>query len=501
MKNNLEKYYEDTLDEHYLNIAISDIDKLDEITIHVMEQDRPDFVLPMNVKSVNDSAILRFELPSNATALKYYANTMQKEQFVSLFLKIINPFLDCMDWFLDAHQFLLDEGNIYVDRESGNVSYIYIPDNDYKNSDEDIFDFLRTVFTRFNITDDQKLTLEIYRFFDNEKLKTLTGLQTILKRNERPTNLVKKTRGASSYVINASNEKEKQKIQLINEDSNNKPLQPQIEMSSEIQTNKKKDKGKEKQDNGLVSNEEKPKDTDDFFINLFGDEEQENKKGSKEKKEKKSVGLFGGFRKSKKQEDATDDKKSRDQRFFSLKKNDRKDQQLNNDIKNEEVKGSPLFSPEAENEIRRKQNINTSEYAFPFQAPYDSSNTVVLDSDSTAIVESLEDGFLQLIASPLGGAPDHISLKFKQKQLFLGRAVKDEPLPDIAFPNHFKSIGRKHVVFEKHDDGIYIIDLGSLNHTTLDGETMVPNREYMLKTGSVIGLTLAAPIKYKVVLR
>ena len=130
------------------------------------------------------------------------------------------------------------------------------------------------------------------------------------------------------------------------------------------------------------------------------------------------------------------------------------------------------------------------------QMPQDSS-TVILDDDTDI---SQGDGYMQLLSSELAGAPDLITLDGSKQFMTIGRLAKGEAEPDIAFPADFRTIGRRHAQIMKEGGTYYIVDLGSQNHTTLNGEVIAANRKYELTDGSVVGFTVSKPVKYRLTL-
>ena len=47
-------------------------------------------------------------------------------------------------------------------------------------------------------------------------------------------------------------------------------------------------------------------------------------------------------------------------------------------------------------------------------------------------------------------------------------------------------ISRRHAVLRKTEDGVVLIDQGSTNNTRLNGEKLVPGREYVLSAGDLV---------------
>ncbi len=59
-------------------------------------------------------------------------------------------------------------------------------------------------------------------------------------------------------------------------------------------------------------------------------------------------------------------------------------------------------------------------------------------------------------------------------------------------------ISRMHLRIERRGDNYYAIDLGSGNHTLIDGQMMVPNTQYQLNSGAVLSIAANIPVRYRV---
>ena len=78
------------------------------------------------------------------------------------------------------------------------------------------------------------------------------------------------------------------------------------------------------------------------------------------------------------------------------------------------------------------------------------------------------------------------------------RALNDAVQPNICFDRSFMQVSRMHLRIERKGDSYYAIDLGSGNHTLIDGQMMVPNTQYLLNSGSVVSIAVNMPVRYRV---
>ena len=110
----------------------------------------------------------------------------------------------------------------------------------------------------------------------------------------------------------------------------------------------------------------------------------------------------------------------------------------------------------------------------------------------------LSGAYLELIESAVPGAMGRIDIDMGKSSLLIGRISSDENKPDIAFPREFTRIGRQHARMENRGGELYLTDLGSVNHTLLNGQTMSPNQAYKLTDGAEISFTISHPVRYRV---
>ena len=106
--------------------------------------------------------------------------------------------------------------------------------------------------------------------------------------------------------------------------------------------------------------------------------------------------------------------------------------------------------------------------------------------------------WMDLIETSQPGAPLIIELNFAKPFITIGRMSSDEKQPDVVFPGEFKRIGRQHARIERRGTDLYLIDLGSVNHTMVDGKVMIPNQPYQLQDGMEIAFTVSKPVRYRV---
>lgn len=225
---------------------------------------------------------------------------------------------------------------------------------------------------------------------------------------------------------------------------------------------------------------------------LKSEEPEEVQKADPDSDEKIMEVLFGDNKKSKRKEKPKKEKKIKEKRgkekpqarggLFRKKKEPAQ-------AASEELGGTAAISLEA---LSMKKTGRAEEYFGTDTECYGEETEILSDSQMNG------SSFLELVYSELMGAPERIELNFPGRFQIIGRSSNDEARPDVAFPGDFKRIGRRHARIEKNERGYCIIDLGSVNHTFLNGQRMIPNQPYPLSNGMEVQFTESKPVRYRV---
>ncbi len=459
-----------SLEAIFLNIKLDDPIDIDEIAMKTINNDCPDFLIPFQLLEVNGSTQLRYKL-INTIALEYIDTTYTKKDFIKLFMNLLNPLIKGNEWFLDYHCFCIDPQYVYIDRISNLVLYIYVPEASYKNTDQEIFNFIKNTFNKMTITDDPGFQVTLFQFFIKDGV-TLIDLYKMLQ-NEQTTKGTQQAAPAPA-PIPAPVPAQPVMNNIQSQPINNQPKAVTPNLSKPIPQVVKKEPPKPipqaqvSQPNSVSNNSN---DNGDVMGLLFGNNPAPKNKPKKEEKAGKTpFSLFGGGKK--------------------------KDDGVPVSI------GTPNNTPINQPQVN---NVSPASYNNNFQPQNQSfaqSDIYSPDSDVTmTFTEGSKRGgpHLELVSSSIAGAPSRIDLDFTKEFISIGRASSDEVQPDIIFPRDFTFIGRKHARISRDNNGkFFIIDLGSKNHTFVDGTMLVPNQMYELVSGKEIVFTESTPVKYRV---
>lgn len=440
-----------SLEGNYLNVPLQEPVQLDEIVIKVVKQDCPEFLIPFRIVEINDSMSLRYKL-TDMIALEYTDRTLHKAKFIRLYKNLLAPFMKGNDWFLDYHNLCIDSKYIFLDKMNTLAHFIYIPEHSCRNTDEEILQFFKDTFVQITITDDASFQVRLFQYFTKADV-TLSDLYRMISEEDRKLGSAEKVPAADVSRASVQNKASGDGHPLVN----GNPARPKL--------NVKTDTVQEKIEPASQALSDSHDGEDEVMQALFGNnkkKEKEKGKSQKKEKERKAAG-FGFFGKKNEQSGGR-----------KAEENYQKEQKP--------------FSSGADS----ANSINPFEESLPMYMPDENDKT-----------EIISDGFhlkpyLELIESSLTGALSRIELDFNNRYITIGRSSSDESQPDVAFSREFTQISRRHARIEKREDSYYVIDLGSTNHTVLNGQILMPNQPYQLTDGGELAFSDSKPIRYKI---
>ena len=462
-----------SLEANFLNIQLEEPINIDEIAMKTINNDCPDFLIPFQLLEVNGSTQLRYKL-INTIALEYIDTTYTKKDFIKLFMNLLNPLIKGNEWFLDYHCFCIDPQYVYIDRISNLVLYIYVPEASYKNTDQDIFNFIKNTFNKMTITDDPGFQVTLFQFFIKDGV-TLIDLYKMLQNEQTTKGMQQAAPSPAPAPIPAPVPVQPVVNNVQPQPINNQPPVAPNNFKPAHQIIKKEPPQNIVKTPPVapppVVDKNNQQSNDDIISSLFGNNPAPKNKPKKEEKAGKTpFSLFGGGKK--------------------------KDDGVPVSI------GTPNNTPINQPQVNNVSPANYNNNFQPQNQSFAQSDIYSPDSDVTmTFTEGSKRGgpHLELVSSAIAGAPSRIDLDFTKEFISIGRASSDEVQPDIIFPRDFTFIGRKHARISRDNNGkFFIIDLGSKNHTFVDGTMLVPNQMYELVSGKEIVFTESTPVKYRV---
>lgn len=448
----------------YVTLALSEKDEIDKIADGMMTNNKIAGLLPMSKQWVSRGWVLQYQV-SNLAPLSTKIQNLVDEKRLVLFLKgICDAVLECGEYLLSADKIIFDEKSVYIDPLTGEPRLIYVPLIEVEEQDTPQI-FIKKVIHQIvhSLSAGSKLkpVLYEYTFEDNFDIRRFRESLESLNGNSDRLN---------ADLINGKSRNEVSPSPLSAPPQAPFPLMPAAPISTEE-----------------VKHPDETKHPD-------GTEPSDDANS-----QKKKFGFFGSGAKDKKEKDK--------------KEKDRKGAPKNLGM------SVPGMDNPFEPALTEDNHISSSFVKPPITDSSDSGYTVILQQESDdpqpsgisegydADVTQIDGGFsesegayFELKESALSGAPDIIRIDMSRSELLIGRISSDEARPDIAFPREFKKIGRKHALVVVRGGELYLKDIGSVNHTFLNGQMLTPNQEYRLKGGDEITFTSSEPVKYRVML-
>lgn len=99
---------------------------LDKKALYTIEADCPPFIVPFRHRSIDGEIECVYQL-GERTKLLYRFGRRSTADYARLWNGLLRPILDCEDWFLKQSSFVLNVEYIFIGRDEGAISYLYVP--------------------------------------------------------------------------------------------------------------------------------------------------------------------------------------------------------------------------------------------------------------------------------------------------------------------------------------------------------------------------------------
>ncbi|MCD7739071.1 MAG: FHA domain-containing protein [Lachnospiraceae bacterium] len=459
-------------------------DKLDDISLKVLKQDSPEFLLPMRCIGVDGERELRYEIV-DGTRFSYFSEKMQKGDFARLLKNMLLPYKNCQDWFLDYHNLLLDPEHIILRHRDYFVWYLYLPQKEPAQTDAEIERFFENLIMSTELVNDSSgYAMRLLRVLKGSNTHVFGLLEELMK-EEQPS----EEQPAPESV--------RETLKAVPQPGSwrRTPEADVRPMAQEHQPSEKKEQrkpapapgggmrpgqnfGEEDVEGGLLKN-------------LFGEEEEEEtgKKGKSKTREKK-------------EKPAKEPKSSKQPKPVKEPKPEKGGGFLGGIFGSKAAKASDSGNDSvAEQGGSRQQPMEPA----PVVSSSRGSAAGYYGDDGATVFEVTERDmeketvFLQLIDSGGYALPREIQLDLSKGFVTVGRCDKaGNAQCDYNFSASISFISRSHMRIERKENQLQIIDMGSSNGTYLNREKIVPNMAYPLQRGDTIGFSRSYSAIYQV---
>lgn len=127
-------------------------EQLDQKAFYTLQSDLPEFLVPFHYRNV-DGQIECVYQPGNRSKLHYFWGGRKPEEYVRLWEHILEPLLECGDWFCKPSSFVLDIPYLFIDKDSGTVSYLYVPSKESCMERDALKNMAMAISDKVNVTD------------------------------------------------------------------------------------------------------------------------------------------------------------------------------------------------------------------------------------------------------------------------------------------------------------------------------------------------------------
>ena len=120
--------YENSASCSYLVVMAGENEQILDYQVSMLECNRPEYMLPMEIKRENETVHFYFDITSRLT-LEFLLKrkSLKRNEFVRLLTDVARSLADCDGYLLIDSGFLLDAGFIYIDPETLKIYLAYIP--------------------------------------------------------------------------------------------------------------------------------------------------------------------------------------------------------------------------------------------------------------------------------------------------------------------------------------------------------------------------------------
>lgn len=147
--------------EKCFTLALEEGQDIDQIGMRMLRSDPPPFLAPVSFSEVNGQGILKYRTGSGIS-LSYWKETMSLDDLCIFWENLTAPLRDCRDWLLDYRCFCMDEAYVFLDKQTKEVRYLYLPIKNRVSSEDSIKQFLLRVLSSREVTDGLEQKLKLY---------------------------------------------------------------------------------------------------------------------------------------------------------------------------------------------------------------------------------------------------------------------------------------------------------------------------------------------------
>lgn len=186
-------FYENQNTNSFLVYRLEESDKLDSFNYGMLANNKINNIIPANLTQVNADKYLKYNVSSTVTLKQYFEGIVNKNRIVNVFLSICNALMDANEYMIDTSMIILDPEYIFVDVSTAKASLICFPIVGYSREAKTIDFFKNIIFTtQYDRTENSDYVAEIITFlnssenFSIEKFKNMISKLTMTSTGSNP---------------------------------------------------------------------------------------------------------------------------------------------------------------------------------------------------------------------------------------------------------------------------------------------------------------------------
>ncbi|MGI5999535.1 MAG: DUF6382 domain-containing protein [Candidatus Merdisoma sp.] len=497
----------------FLVYELSRDEGLEPMTMGMMENNRIEGIIPAVYTQIDERRLLKYNVSARVSLKQYFSGSVAKRQMLGILFSLVSAFLAAEEYMLEPKFFELDPEWIFVDVSRVKAGMICLPVEKEEEEDEQVrLDefFKQLVFgVRFDTAEDSGYVAKLISFLNGGRTFSLQELQKLLKELMKEENAPfaaerqpqASTSGPEALARQGENRGSGGALQTGSagalslsrpDTSPQQVVWPETGQPGEMPV-----QGIPDQDVSVQGIPGQPRTVPAELRTPVGQAEQSKKQ---------KFGLFGSKKeKAPKSEKPVKEKKAKEKpvkekkSLFGGKKKE-KDSQPSYAAVGFQVPGQPVVMPQAGSSASvghagapapgpqaaaRSGMQNSSGSGQPVRTvPGNFGSTVVLNGGESA-------GTVVLSAQP-DLHPRAWLLRVRNSQrMYLDKNVvrmgSDQSYVDLVIPDN-RAVSRSHADILCQEDGYYVRDNNSTNHTYLNGQAVAPGQLVRLEDGARLRL-------------
>lgn len=154
---------------------LQESDRIDNLTLGMLVNNRITGVARISPVQIKKDKYFQYNITNKVSMRDYLGETVQRDKLLQIFLQIAETLLEAEEYMINPTSFLLDEQNIYVDKNTGEIAFVCIPLLSVVN-DGNICNFFKNVLfsSQFDLEENGDYVGKLITFL-NPKTYTLSG--------------------------------------------------------------------------------------------------------------------------------------------------------------------------------------------------------------------------------------------------------------------------------------------------------------------------------------